>query len=77
MLLDVMEVEEHVITREVYASARGHTELRAANLATRGVGTDLSENNTGFFHYLSIIVPFDYKFCYADVPPAIFCMNTT
>ena len=42
MLLDVTEAEEHVITRKVYASARSHTEPRAAILATRGVGTDSS-----------------------------------
>ena len=47
---------KNTITREVYASARSHTEPRAAVLATRGVGTDLSENNTGFVHNLSIIV---------------------
>jgi len=43
-------------TRKVYASARSHTEPKAAILATRGVGTELSENNTGFVHNLSIIV---------------------
>ena len=46
-------------TTKVYASARSDTEPRAAILATRGVGTDLSENNTAFVHNLSIIVAFN------------------
>ena len=59
MLLDVAEAEEHVITREVYASVRRHTEPRAALLATRGVGTELSENNMDFVHNLSLTDPFN------------------
>ena len=41
ILLDVTEGEEHVITREVYASGRSHTERKSCNLATRGVETRL------------------------------------